>query len=149
VSASAALTGLIFVAVSINLRLILDYPALPQRVLRALLMLMLVLFTSTLGLTPGQSSALLGGELLALGAGASLGILALDVHTWRLTDELFRRQVLVLSPVGFIAAVCTAAAGATLLAHTGGGLYWLLPAILLAYSAALMDAWVLLIEIVR
>jgi modulator of FtsH protease len=39
--------------------------------------------------------------------------------------------------------------GATLIAMQGGGLYWLVPAILIAFSAALIDAWVLLIEIVR
>ena len=62
VSASAALTGLIFVVVSINLKLIIGHPSLPRRVLSALFMLMLVLFTSTLALPPGQSAAAFGGN---------------------------------------------------------------------------------------
>src|SRR5260370_34067383 len=54
VGASAALTGLIFVAVSINLTKILAYPTLPGRALEALLYLLTVLVIGTLGLVPGQ-----------------------------------------------------------------------------------------------
>jgi len=53
VSAAAALTGLIFVAVSINLTKILAYPTLPGRALEALLYLLTVLVIGTLGLVPG------------------------------------------------------------------------------------------------
>jgi hypothetical protein len=40
-------------------------------------------------------------------------------------------------------------AGLSLVGQAGGGLYWLVPAVLLAFIAALADAWVLLIQIVR
>jgi hypothetical protein len=40
-------------------------------------------------------------------------------------------------------------AAATLLADAGGGLSWLAPGVALALTAALVDAWVLLIEIQR
>jgi hypothetical protein len=40
-------------------------------------------------------------------------------------------------------------AGVSLLLLTGGGLYWLVPAVLLCMLDAVLDAWVLLVEILR
>ncbi len=149
VGASAALTGLIFVAVSINLKRILEYPALPLRALKALYMLTLVLITSTVVLIPGQPELITGLELLVVGLVACIGLIALEVATWRRTEHEFRRGILVMSPLGMAATVCTGAGGATVLIHGGGGLYWLVPAVLLSFAASLVDAWVLLIEIER
>src|SRR5260370_31921286 len=50
VSAPAALTGLIFVAVSINLTKILTYPTIPGHALEVLLSLLTLLLIGTLGL---------------------------------------------------------------------------------------------------
>ncbi len=149
VAASAALTGLIFVAVSINLKRILDYPSLPRRVLRALCMLVLVLLVSTLAMVPGQPAWVLGLELLGVGLVVVTWVVVRDVGTLRMTDAVFRLPLLRLLPLGWLAGAFTAVAGASLLAGAGGGLYWLVPAVLLAFLAALVDAWVLLIEIVR
>jgi hypothetical protein len=41
------------------------------------------------------------------------------------------------------------AGGFSLIFGRGGGLYWVVAAICLSYLAALLDAWVLLIEIQR
>ncbi|MBV9323120.1 MAG: hypothetical protein JO352_04945 [Chloroflexi bacterium] len=142
------MTGLIFVAVSINLQRILAFRALPRRVLKALGMLCLVLFVSTIGLVPGQPARALGFELLGVGLVGAAWVLLLDIGTWRITEQQYRRP-LVLMPIGLLASVCAAIAGASLVAQAGGGLYWLVGMILLALVAALLDAWVLLIEIVR
>jgi hypothetical protein len=40
-------------------------------------------------------------------------------------------------------------AGASLVAQRGGGLYWLVPAIVLLLGVGVMNAWVLLVEILR
>jgi hypothetical protein len=40
-------------------------------------------------------------------------------------------------------------AGGTLLAEGGGGLYWLVPAVLASFIFGLINAWVLLVEILR
>src|SRR5260370_42523895 len=66
VGAAAALTGTIYVAVSINLTKILAYPTLPGRALEALLYLLTVLVIGTLGLVPGQPLWLLGAEILGV-----------------------------------------------------------------------------------
>jgi hypothetical protein len=40
-------------------------------------------------------------------------------------------------------------AGASLLVRRGGGLYWLVPGLILLLSVGVIYAWVLLIEILR
>src|SRR5580693_8815941 len=66
VGAAAALTGLLFVAVSINLTKILSFPQLPGRAAESLMMLAGVLVVATLGLVPGQSRVALGAEILGV-----------------------------------------------------------------------------------
>jgi hypothetical protein len=54
---------------------------------------------------------------------------------------------------GILAAIATsvpiAVAGLSLLAKSGGGLYWLFAAVVLAFITGIGNAWVLLVEIVR
>src|SRR3984957_7808794 len=68
VGASAALLGLLFVAISINLKLILKHRHLPGRAAATLGTLLSVLVVCIFGLTPGQSTRALGLEILATGA---------------------------------------------------------------------------------
>jgi hypothetical protein len=44
---------------------------------------------------------------------------------------------------------CLAVAGAALLAEAGSGLYWLVPGVAAAIFFGLVNAWVLLVEIMR
>ena len=53
--ASAALAGLVFVAISINIERILKFKGLPERGLETVLLLVAVLIVSMVGLIPGQS----------------------------------------------------------------------------------------------
>lgn len=66
VGASAALSGLLFVAISINIEKILEYEASVTRAAEALMLLLSILFTCTCALTSGQPNRALGLELLAL-----------------------------------------------------------------------------------
>jgi hypothetical protein len=65
--ASAALAGLIFVAVSINLPKIIELPGVSGRAAEALALLIGVLIIATMGLAPNQSQIILGMEILAAG----------------------------------------------------------------------------------
>jgi hypothetical protein len=65
--ASAALAGLVFVAVSINIERILQFAGLPQRALQTVLLLLSVVLVSIIGLIPGQGNTALGAELLGEG----------------------------------------------------------------------------------
>ena len=51
--------------------------------------------------------------------------------------------------VGLGGPLITAVAAGTLLAGRGGGLYWWPAAVLVSYTGALANVWVLLIEILR
>jgi hypothetical protein len=64
---SAALAGLIFVGVSINLTRILALPRLPNRAFQALMLLLTVLVVSSLLLVSGQSLPLVSSEVLVTG----------------------------------------------------------------------------------
>jgi len=146
-SATAALTGLLFVAVSLNIERILNFEGLPERAMQTLVMLLTPLIVSIAGLIPGQSKTALGVELLVLGVGSTCAI----VQTLRRTIPAGRNyqragfHLLITLP----ASVPLVVGGASLLAGRGGGLYWIVAAIAWAILGASVNAWVLLVEILR
>jgi hypothetical protein len=146
--ASAALAGLVFVAVSINIQRILEYPGLPERALETILLLMAVLLLSIVALVPGQSHVALGIELLVVGLVIGGSIFRLPTARNDLGEEpriwLWSRWIVRLT-----ATVPLVVAGATVLAESGGGLYWLVAGIVFAIAGAIANAWVLLVEILR
>jgi hypothetical protein len=87
--ASAALAGLLFVAVSINVERIVQFRGLPERALEALVLLLGVLVISIIGLIPGQGHVALGIELLVTSLAAGVAVLVLtrrqsaEPHPWR------------------------------------------------------------------
>jgi modulator of FtsH protease len=149
VGASAALAGLLFVSVSINLARILSFPELPGRTLIALLLLLVVMVTSSLALVPEQSQALVGAELLPVGL-VVWGITALmQAKAARAGERQYRRTYFVRLIEGHLATLPFALAGLAVLIRGADGLYWLVPGILCCYLFAIQEAWILLIEINR
>jgi len=65
--AAATLTGLVFVAVSINLSRVLSTPGLTGRAGESLIQLLGVVAISTTALIPQQGASALGTEILAIG----------------------------------------------------------------------------------
>jgi hypothetical protein len=147
--ASAALAGLLFVAVSINLDRVLAYPWLPARVGETVVLLVAVLVESLFLLAPGQSRTALGVEILVAGAAAWAIATAIHLRLRRYRAHITAVQRRVRVAAGQVATVPAIIAGATLLAHGGGGLYWLLAGMTLSLVLSVANAWVLLIEIVR
>jgi hypothetical protein len=147
--ASAALTGLVFVAVSINVERILKFPGLPERALETVLLLLSVVLVSFIGLIPGQSQTALGLELLGEGLvfGAAIGLLATHSVPERSRPsraaQIVRQFLLIAGTVPLILG------GASLLADTGGGLYWTAAGMVFAMAGGVGNAWVLLVEILR
>jgi hypothetical protein len=148
-AATATLAGLLFVAVSINLQRILSFPNLPARAAQTLILFTTPMLTGVFLVVPGQPRAALGPELLATGIVIGAVLLMIDARAprWdqetRLTWLTFR----IFPPVA--SCGCLAIAGATLLAQAGGGLYWLVPSVVAAVFFGLVNAWVLLVEILR
>jgi len=151
--AAAALSGLIFVAVSINLRTILDQEKaagssyLTGRALESLAALLVVLGISLVGLDPSVSRVAFAAVLLTCAAGsgispvrAALGYRSTHVKPTAYSLRMFLAGLLV---AGY------ATAGATLLARAGGGLHWLPFSFILAVTVAASNAWILLVEVLR
>ena len=149
VSASAALAGLIFVAISINLQRILEGRKLVARCALALCMLMGVLFISVCCLVPGQPVFALGAELVSIGFAIWLASTILQYRTSHGNPYVTGRQRFLHVLLTQMATLPFVGSGVSLLLMRGGGLYWLLPGVIFSLLAALIDAWVLLIEIQR
>jgi hypothetical protein len=156
--ASAALVGLIFVAVSLNLRQILRYAYLPGRVGEALIFIGQLLIVAMIVLIPGQGATTLGVELVAVGAVIWTTVLIIQTRGLHVLiadpgatsrRAITRQWVLARLGMGQLATLPTLAAGISLLAGGGGGLSWLAVGTGLALVAGVFDAWVLLIEIMR
>jgi hypothetical protein len=149
VGASAVLTGLIFVGVSINLTRILALPRLPSSALLALVILLTMLLVSSLLLVPGQALWLAGSETLAIGLISWLVTARLDIITLRRTDSQYRFMCLGNIALTQLAILPYIAGGALLLLQGLVGLYALVVAVVFSFAKAVLDAWVLLVEINR
>jgi hypothetical protein len=147
--AAAALAGLLFVAISINLERILHFPSLPHRAMQTLILFALPLVIALLLIVPGQPSAALGTELLVIGLATGTFMLVRDARTPMSEEESRATRLFARILPSVVSGTCLVLAGATLLAQAGGGLYWLVPAVLAAIIFGLINAWVLLVEINR
>lgn len=156
VGASAALLGLVFVGLTINLRDVVASRLLVNRAAEAVILLASVLATSTAVLIPGQARGALSAELIVLGFGIFTAVYLLQRGAGAATAASddghggAPRVTIVLRRVfGIGSSVLVVIAGITLAATSGGGLYWWPAAIVAAYTGAVANAWVLLIEILR
>jgi modulator of FtsH protease len=144
--AAAALAGLLFVAISINLERIIGEAGLPERALEAVLLLIGVLVVAIVCLIPGQSQGVLGVELFLV-----TGVLAFAIlrpirgmpkdapRGWIISRWALRLTGTVPLLIGAISVMI----------GDGGGLYWVVAGIVFATLAGVANAWVLLIEILR
>ncbi|HEX3947770.1 MAG TPA: hypothetical protein VHW47_08685 [Acidimicrobiales bacterium] len=151
--ATAALSGLIFVGLSVNLKAVLqaDRQAgqnfLTGRAIEALVDLLIVLVISLVALTPEIGRGILAAFVLATAVSSAIspGLLLMAGH---------RQQALGVGGWGRLVMATTLTvtlllAGTTLAAGAGGGLYWLPAAFVLAIAIAAVNAWILLVEILR
>ncbi len=148
VGASAALLGLLFVGVSINLDKILANAGLPDRALVALALIFNVLLVASLALLPGQPGWLLGVEVLI--AGVAVWGVCTRLQTRALRGNPASRRVLAGNVALLELAVLPfVGGGLALVLGYSGGLYAVAAGILASFAKAVTDAWVLLIEINR
>lgn len=147
--ASAALTGLIFVGVSISLEKILAFPRLADRALMSLSLLVIVLVVSSLCLVPGQPVYLLGVEYLAIGILAWIVMLKIELDILKRTEAKFKKFSQLSIFLTQFAILPYVIAGTATLYIGFEGIYWLVPAILFSFIKAVLDAWVLLVNINR
>jgi hypothetical protein len=146
--AAGALTGLVFLGITINVQRIIAYAGLPGRAVATLVVLMNALIIALVALMPVTSHVTLG-----------LAVLIVSLFGWGTTIfiefrnrapaaevQQHRRNWVVLSQLGTVPYVI---GGISLLAAAGGGMFWLVAGTCLALIIGLANGWVLLVEILR
>lgn len=143
--ASAALTGLLFVSVSLNRDKIVHSAVLRVSAAQTLVLLIVPLVLCALLLIPDQRRWALGAELVAFAMLSALVLFRVQRRGGRddrsrIADLVDRRETsLFISLLILVGAV-------TYWSGHGGGLYWLAPAVLLALVTGVLNAWLFLVE---
>jgi modulator of FtsH protease len=147
--AAAALTGLVFVALSINLSRVLAMPGMSARAGEGVALLGLALLVSLQSLIPRQSLAALGWEIGPAALAAWTLPLLLQWHSLR--NGHFQRYFHLIVRAGLHQAstVPILIASYLLMNSHADARYWLAYGILLTLVAGMLSAWVLLVEIIR
>jgi modulator of FtsH protease len=147
--AAAAPNGLVFVGLSLNLKKILSYAWLPGRALLAPMVLMAILVISSFMLMPGQSLTALGLEIAAVGVLLFFVGSGMEIYALRKVNLQNRRPFignLVLLEIGILPFIV---GGVLLLFGIESGFYWIAAGVIVSFIKAVIDAWVLLVEINR
>jgi len=147
--AAAALAGLLIVAMSVNVREIISIPSMSSRAGVAIASLVLIVVVSTCGLIPEQPLVILGLEVLVVSA-ATLGI-AVDsaVRIVRVGTVNSQASALTKGTIAAAPALLFLIGGVLLCAELPAGLFWVAAGIATAFIVSVLNAWVLLVEILR
>ena len=147
--ATGALTGLVFIALSINLSRILRLPGVAARAGETILILATGLIGSLIALIPHLEQRQLGVAFLVLWL-PTWGIPTL-VQIHALTRKRYHRMSFALwrFMLHQLATLPLLLAGLSLEGYVAGGLLWYAAALILSLVVALNSAWVLLVEILR
>lgn len=146
--AAAALVGLMIVAMSVNIRVILSGYTLPARAASAIASLTLAIVVAGIGLMPALDERVYG--VMVVIGGLVSGVFA--VHATRKIFTDTDHAARVRGPKSFFGLVPPGAfllGGALLLAGNDAGLYAVATAVVVAIVAGVVISWVVLIEVLR
>ena len=144
-SVAGALTGLLFVALSIKGTALTGSRALRSRAAQTLVLFMTSVLIAGVLVAPQPTTAV-GAELCAVAGVCGALVLILDRRAGHSHEPGVARYVERFSP-NTITAVLVAVAGITLLVGAGGGLYWLLPAVAASLVGGVVNAWLFLVNL--
>jgi modulator of FtsH protease len=145
VGASAALAGLLFVALSINIERVLKFPFLPARAAHTVLVLFGSLAEASVALWPHQNATVFGTAIVVISC--AVGIVA-----WKISSAHppTPKEYAQLAPSVPIIVLTSLAGGIAILAFGSPyGIYALSVSMLLAMMLGFLNSWVLLVEILR
>ncbi len=143
-AASAALEGLLFVALCVNVRAIMRDPTSAARAREVLGQLLVLLYTRRAGADPRTGSTSAGRRADCLGRHPDRG-----QHSQPETHRLPPEQRLAWIGRDMIFSTGTLLipiAGITLIADRLGGQLWLVPTVLIYFLWSLLNAWTLVAQ---
>ena len=144
-AAAGALTGLLFVALSVKGEALAASLSLRSRAAQTLVLFLTSLLVALVLVAP-QPLAALGSELLAIAVVMGIALLILDRRAGHDTGQGVARYIERFSP-NTITAVLVGVDGLTLLLKAGGGLYWLIPATVASLLGGAVNAWLFLVNV--
>jgi hypothetical protein len=147
--ATAALAGLVFVALSINLAKILALEGVTERAGETILLLASGLVGSLAALIPHETSSQLGLWLLILWGPTWLVPTFIQIRDFTKRRYYRAYQAVIRFLLFQGATVPLLLAGLSLRGHLDGGLLWFAFGLIVSMIVALYNAWVLLVEIMR
>jgi hypothetical protein len=140
---AGALTGLLFVAVSIKSQVLGKSLSLRSRAAQTLVLFMTPALAALLLVAPQPGNAL-GAELITLAVVSGVVLLILDRRGGHDATSRVALYIERGSP-NMITCVLFAIAGVTFLLSAGGGLYWLIPAAVTGLVGGVINAWLFLV----
>lgn len=146
-AASAALAGLLFIALSLNIRAMANDATFLGRAREAFGGFLCLLVIALVTLIPGQDRRVLGTELVAFAlivAGFSVVLQGRTVR--RLPREHRRHWVSRLLPLN-LATTAILVAGVSMVIGRYGGLFWLVPTVIVYFVWAFFTIWSLIVQI--
>jgi len=146
--ASAALAGLIIVAMSVNIETIVAAPSLPARAGATIASLILVVVVTIAGLIPDIGSVGLGWvalvfSLVATGFGVDATVRVIRAPGQPPLAGPIKGAVVIVPLLAFVIGAVIMIVG------IDAGIYFVAAGILLVFVSSVVNAWVLLVEVRR
>ncbi len=148
-AAAAALLGLLFVAMSINIKQFIEAGGLTDRAFGALVLLLSLLIIGLLLAMPDQPVLIMGAETVVISAGTAAVAVVSGIRGLQAADNLYRRNF-SQNIIGNVIAIAPITIGGLLMIGGGeAGFYWVAAGMCLSLVKAVSEGWIFLVEINR
>jgi modulator of FtsH protease len=147
--AAAALAGLLFVTISINLARIIDLPGVSGRAAETIILLSCTLATTLVALIPHMSAMQLGLALSVITVPTWFAPMVIQLESIRGRTYLRISHVVSRGLLHQAATLPGVLASLSLCGLFHGGMTWLAIGAIASMLVAILSAWVLLVEILR